>query len=285
MQEDLVLKLADFGFTVNQAKVYLSIVQSGKISVGRIAKTTQLHRQDIYKLLPKLEKMGLITKTIDKPFMIEPVQIEKALERFIAKERKQSNERISHLERNLLELVNAIQMQPELKEDARFTLLTTDEAIRNKERLLFKGKRKEFLLVQNIEKKSTLNFLQDFLLLIKDDKAKVMLITFSTENPDVVKQTLQKIAPLKGHFTAKLINKKACKGFQVIDGKEVWIETQKSENDYPCILWTNDQNIVDTYKDNFRKIWKESKTTLIDNCIQTREYVPSIDDESLVSTF
>lgn len=34
MQEDLVVKLASFGFTVNQAKVYLSIVQSGKTRVG-----------------------------------------------------------------------------------------------------------------------------------------------------------------------------------------------------------------------------------------------------------
>ena len=91
MQEDLVVKLESFGFTVNQAKVYLSIVQSGKTRVGKISKSTQLHRQDIYKLLPKLEKMGLITKTIDKPFMIEAVPIEKALETLITKEREKSN--------------------------------------------------------------------------------------------------------------------------------------------------------------------------------------------------
>ena len=83
MQEDLVLKLESFGFTVNQAKVYLSIVQSGKTRVGNISKGTQLHRQDIYKLLPKLEKMGLITKTIDKPFMIEAIPIDEALETLI----------------------------------------------------------------------------------------------------------------------------------------------------------------------------------------------------------
>jgi DNA-binding MarR family transcriptional regulator len=65
-QEDLVIKLESFGFTVNQAKVYLCIVQCGKTRVGKIAKTTQLHRQDIYKLLPKLEN-GLITKPLTNP--------------------------------------------------------------------------------------------------------------------------------------------------------------------------------------------------------------------------
>ena len=35
-------------------------------------------------------------------------------------------------------MVSAIQQQPEIKEEARFTLLTTDEAIKNRGRLTFK---------------------------------------------------------------------------------------------------------------------------------------------------
>ena len=66
-KRDLVKKLGDFGFTANQAKVYFSIVQSGSTYVSRISESTQLHRQDIYKILPKLEKMGLITRTVAKP--------------------------------------------------------------------------------------------------------------------------------------------------------------------------------------------------------------------------
>ena len=97
MQEDLVEKMTNFGFTINQAKVYLSIVQSGKTGVGRISKNTQLHRQDIYKLLPKLEKMGLITRTIDKPFMIEALPVKKALESIILKEKEKADQRITQL--------------------------------------------------------------------------------------------------------------------------------------------------------------------------------------------
>ena len=147
MQEELVVKLKNFGFTVNQAKVYLSIVQSGATHVGRISKTTQLHRQDVYKLLPKLEKMGLITKTIDKPFMIEAIPVEKALDSLVSSERKKAQERISHLENNLKDMVNELQEQPRIKEETRFTLLTTDEAIKNRGRLTFKKIKKECLLV------------------------------------------------------------------------------------------------------------------------------------------
>jgi sugar-specific transcriptional regulator TrmB len=79
MQEDLVSKLTRFGFTINQAKVYLSIIQNGPVTVGEIAKISQLHRQDIYKMILILEKKGLIIKTIDKPVLISAVPTEKAL--------------------------------------------------------------------------------------------------------------------------------------------------------------------------------------------------------------
>ena len=67
IQEELVNRLSQFGLTTNQSKVYLSIIHVGSISAGNISKVTFLHRQDIYKILPKLEKKGLITKTIGKP--------------------------------------------------------------------------------------------------------------------------------------------------------------------------------------------------------------------------
>ena len=264
MQEDLVVKLASFGFTVNQAKVYLNIVQSGKTRVGKTSKGTQLHRQDIYKLLPKLEKMGLITRTIDKPFMIEAIPIDRALETLIAKEKEKSNERISHLENNLKEMINSIQKQPEIKEEARFSLLTTDEAIRNRGRLTFKKLKKEFLLVTNIEHIQTPSVhFRDFLQTIADTKAKTRLIVVSKDDDNTTKQAIEKIAPFTGQFAAKSINKNTCKNYQIIDNKEIWIATQqKTETGYPCMLWTNDQNIIDVYKENFKKAWNHARATV-----------------------
>ena len=86
--------------------------------------------------------MGLITRTIDKPFMIESIPIEEAFETLILKERKKSEDRILHLENNLKEMVDSIQNQPQIKEETQFSLLTTDEAIKNRRTLTFKKKRK-----------------------------------------------------------------------------------------------------------------------------------------------
>jgi sugar-specific transcriptional regulator TrmB len=280
MQEDLVVKLASFGFTVNQAKVYLSIVQSGKTRVGRISRNTQLHRQDIYKLLPKLEKMGLITKTIDKPFMIEAIPIDKALETLISKEKDKANERISHLENNLKEMITAIQMQPEIKEEARFTLLTSDEAIKNRGYLIFKKIKKDFKIVVSMEHitKPALHYFREFLQLIADHDARLELIIVTTEDEEEAKQTVEKIAASNGELKVKFINKSVCKNYQVIDNKEVWIATQqKTESGFPCLLWTNDSNIVDTYRENFQMTWANPKAIVVNQTDITeafQTYIP-----------
>ena len=275
MQEDLVVKLASFGFTVNQAKVYLSIVQSGKTRVGRISRGTQLHRQDIYKLLPKLEKMGLITKTIDKPFMIEAIPIEEALETFISKEKDKATERISHLENNLKEMITAIQMQPEIKEEARFTLLTSDEAIKNRGHLIFKKNKKDFKIVASMEHitKPALHYFREFLQLITNNNARLELVVVTSDEKEEVRQTVDKIAPSNGELKVKVINNCVCRNYQVIDNKEVWIATQqKTETGFPCLLWTNDSNIVDTYKENFQMTWTNPKASVVNQTDITQAF-------------
>lgn len=264
MQEELVAKLENFGFTKNQAKTYLFIVESGKTTVGRIAANTHLCRQDIYKLLPKLEKMGLITISIDKPCLIEAVPIEKALDNLISKEREKVNLRFSYLENNLNEIINSIQEQPLNKEETRFSLLTADEAIRNKGHLTFRKMKKEFLLVTNIERIETATrHFRDLLQTTAGNKVKTRLIIFTKGDSDNVKGCIEKIAPSTGQFIAKSLKKDTYTNYQIIDNKEIWIGTQqKTENGSQCMLWTNDQNIIHIYKENFKRIWNQGRTLI-----------------------
>jgi sugar-specific transcriptional regulator TrmB len=285
MQADLVNKLTSFGFTINQAKVYLCIVQSGITQVGKISKITQLHRQDIYKLLPKLERMGLITRTIEKPFTIEAIPICCALESIIEKEKEKSNQKISQLENSLKEVSDEIQKEPNIKEEPRFTLLTTDIAIKNKIQLIFEKKHLEFKIVTNLEKitNPSLNYFRNFLKSIADNKAKSKLVIVNPGNRNCADQIINKIAPTEGEFTAKLIRKCTCKNYQIIDDNEVWIVTQQeTETGYPCILWTNDQNIVETYLENFNKTWNNPKISLLHDSNAYRETDSQRDARALV---
>jgi sugar-specific transcriptional regulator TrmB len=91
--------------------------------------------------------MGLITKTIDKPFRIKAVSVERALDNLISRERKKADDKISYLEISLSELMLSLQEQPEKNEEPSFTLLTNDDSIKNRVQLSFRKVRKEVNLV------------------------------------------------------------------------------------------------------------------------------------------
>jgi len=262
MEKDLIWKLLDFGLTVNQAKVYLSIVQSGATCVSRISESTRLHRQDIYKMLPKLEEMGLIMKTLGTPSIIEAIPVEKALNRLFSTEREETNERISRLEANLKELINALrekEAERTREEEARFTLLSTDAEIINMADLLFENTRTEFDLVTNLELITRrMQHFRENLKKLSKRGVKIRIIVENLNNEDLVKRTLEKIKPDKGDFAAKLIYKNRSIPYSIIDNKDIWIRRKKlAESGLPAILWTNGSNIVHFYKENFEKAWND----------------------------
>lgn len=71
--------LSDFGLTRNQAKVYIATAQLGLSSVGQISKLSKVRREDVYRVLPKLEKKGLIEKLLGTPTKIRATPIKKPL--------------------------------------------------------------------------------------------------------------------------------------------------------------------------------------------------------------
>lgn len=261
LQEGLGKKLSDFGFTVNQAKVYLCIVQSGSTCVSEISKFTKLHRQDIYKILPKLEKMGLITKTIDKPIMVEAIPVETALIHLFSTEREKANERISRLGANLKELTNTIREQQNtagnIQEERRFILLTTDAEIENTANWIFENGRMECDLVMNLELITRLahRFREHFQTMARRG-ARIRIMVENLNNEDLVKRTLEKIRPNRGDFVAKLIYKSKSIPYLIIDHKELWVgRKEETESGFPCVLWTNGKNMTQFFDESFKEAW------------------------------
>lgn len=70
-EDDYVQILMRLGLTFLQAKTYLSLVKFEKADVKTIFKVSKIARQDIYRVMPTLEKMGLAQEIIGKPTMFK----------------------------------------------------------------------------------------------------------------------------------------------------------------------------------------------------------------------
>jgi sugar-specific transcriptional regulator TrmB len=100
------------GLTSNQAKVYQTLLRIGSATVIEIAKSSSVRREDVYKVLPALEKMGLAEKLLGKPAMIRATPVAGALASLILDEKVKSDERIATMKTKFQLLSKAKRVQP-----------------------------------------------------------------------------------------------------------------------------------------------------------------------------
>ncbi len=280
MQKDLVIKLSEFGFTTNQAKVYLNIIESGVISVGKISQNTKLYVQDVYKILPKLEKMGLITKTIDKPVLIKAIPVQQALSHLVNTEKEKAEKRISYLEKNLKELTDSIKDQQfsDLQaEESCFIPLLTAEQIENRANLTFGNATSSCDLVINLDLIQPLmcTFHQNFEQFSKNN-ANVRIIIEDASDLDYVKKIIEKAFSEHTNISVKLVYKLQSTPYYIIDHEEVWISMEKkNEIGLPCVLWTNGKNIVQFFQECFNEAWKKPNAIKIYPTLDTLTSAPN----------
>ena len=78
-ENDKIDLLIGIGLSPNQAKVYQSILKLGNATVGLITKFSSVRREDVYRVIPTLEKMGLVEKLLGKPAVIRATPVAGAL--------------------------------------------------------------------------------------------------------------------------------------------------------------------------------------------------------------
>jgi sugar-specific transcriptional regulator TrmB len=83
--------LNDLGLTYLQARTYLNLAKIGEADIKTIAFTAKVARQDTYRILESLEKMGLAQRVIAKTTMYSATPIQEGLSLLLQKKKKQLN--------------------------------------------------------------------------------------------------------------------------------------------------------------------------------------------------
>jgi sugar-specific transcriptional regulator TrmB len=266
----LAKKLAVFGFTLNQARVYLAVVEAGSVSVGRIAQKSRLYRQDIYKILPNLEKKGVITRSLGVPVTVRAIPVKTALRNLVASERKKALDMVKRMEADLNEISNAISTlydKSTENEESHFSFLTKEAEVKNRADLIFKKAKIDCSVVSSIEllTKRAEPFRERFQNATDNGAEIRLVIECRNSERSIIGSTVEKVRPKKGAFSAKLVICESPKPFQVIDRKEVWISTARKQqpSGFPCVLWSNGKNIVEAYLERFDRIWNDHNAAVL----------------------
>ncbi len=259
-KEELIGKLTDFGLTVNQAIVYLSVVKFEIADVTKISQETKLHRQDIYKMMPKLQKMGLVTKILGKPTKFESLPIDKALENLLEREKKQAEGKITLLSNNLASLTKEIehlqtQKTSQTKEPS-FSLLTNDLEIINKfEAALEKAKHEWCIVTTPKLAPKIIDLIRERAKDLKNRGIKTRII-IDSHTDEATRKILDRLDRGNEFLITKQISDALLVPYRIVDD-EVWIQlTKETESGIPWFLWTDSISIFNFYKRNFEESWE-----------------------------
>jgi sugar-specific transcriptional regulator TrmB len=255
----LINKLCKLGLTSKQAKIYWSVVISGASSVADISIKTAIHEQDIYKILPKLEKLGLLTKIFTKPIKVESIPIEKALASLIEKQQEiiESQEEIAE---EIVESLKKRQAPLPPVEEGKLTIVPgSGDALKNRAKLLFENLRKAYdiLTTEEVLIASLPGLADKFFgkLAVNRVPIRILITTYNKDNNLV--DFINKLKLPAVNLTIKRSGESGCLHFAVVDN-EAWIPLDSLPS--PSIIVTDIKSVVQICREHFDIMWQNPST-------------------------
>jgi sugar-specific transcriptional regulator TrmB len=253
---DLLLGL---GLSLNQARVYLAILKLERTAVGQIAKFSKVRREDVYRILPPLEKMGLIERLMGKPAEIRATPISDALTFLVAEEKTKSDDRLSGMRSKVKSLSAKDWKQPLPGEESIYILIAEKKAILAKTSELIKNSRKEVALIA--DKGRIIPVLSQFSAECKQaikKGAQIRLIFEGDSTDGLLKEKVRRL--IDGASVHVKFYREPLNHFIMSDDKEGLITASKESGlgESPS-LWTNNSNLIGVLRTGFESDWEKAE--------------------------
>jgi sugar-specific transcriptional regulator TrmB len=253
---DLLLGL---GLTLNQAKIYLAVIKLEKTTVVQVANFSKVRREDVYRILPSLEKMGLIERLLGKPTEIRATRISDALSLLVAEEKGKSDERLVGM-RGIVQKLSLQDWKQQLpKEESIYILIAEKKSIFAKTADLISNSKKEVALIADKGRIMPVlfQFSDEYAIAIKNGA--MIRLLFEGETSDL--SLKEKITKLIGTTSVQVkFHPEPLNHFLMSDDKEALITTSKESGlgESPS-LWTNNSNLIGVLRTSFDSDWKTAK--------------------------
>jgi HTH-type transcriptional regulator, sugar sensing transcriptional regulator len=82
-QEWITKTLAGFGLSTVDSKIYILLEKNGPLTARKMTEMLKLHRQQLYRILGRLEKAGLVNSSGDRPKLFSALTFEEILDMFL----------------------------------------------------------------------------------------------------------------------------------------------------------------------------------------------------------
>ncbi len=256
IQQEDIQTFIKLGLTALQANVYLTIVKAGKATAKKISENTQIDRADTYRIIIKLQDLGLIKKIVSTPTAFTATPLQDALQMLLEHKIHEIDE-IKAETKKLLEKRREYDAQPhEETEVNQFILLPSKEPLIQSTKKAIRKAQKTIDVFSplTIAQKGIATYAED----LSEAGQRGVVIRVIVEKPSEstpspkAMQTLFENQSFKHLFVPKNTGQR----FIIIDKKEAFFAIDPNHNatESPA-LWTGNSALLVTIMDYFETIW------------------------------
>lgn len=252
IQNDKVLEiLVSLGLTQLQARTYLALTSLEEAEVQKISKQSNIARQDIYRIIPRLEELGLVEEIIATPKQYRAISLNEGT---LSLYQKKMDEQ-TKLKKSIQSLVKEtskpiINIYKENKSD--FIITTNRKRLaENLEKMYAEALNLDIILPGGKAIDYMACQLYDCISKAIENKAKIRVVSTKTELASRTQKRLQ-ILELNPNFKIKLVDSMFDFCLAIVNKKEVNISI--SEKGVPS-LWTNNCQVLSMSQLLFENQW------------------------------
>jgi sugar-specific transcriptional regulator TrmB len=256
--------LSEFGLTENQAKVFIATTRLGTPTVSEVAEASEVRREEVYRLLPELEKMGLVERLLGKPIRLRTPNPTVSISLLVNLEKERAQDRIADLSNRSQQLLqylghHAIEEHLDGESESDFSLIQEKESIRTGiYDMISKSTQQLDLLFSRADLVWILSTQGEVLQNAVKRGVKVRIISEPSTGRDRLPKIIHRRFPSEIEMPMKyLLNPTA---FYIVADQSQLVLITSGAGHLPSskCLWTNNESLVALTHRNFEDHWHES---------------------------
>jgi HTH-type transcriptional regulator, sugar sensing transcriptional regulator len=256
--EGKIKTLTNLGLTVDQARLYLALLQCGPATARQLSSASKIARPDIYRIIPTMEKQGIVEKLMTRPISYQAVPAALVLPNMIKHKATEQTLLIKETDQLLANLRCNETRESQIEETSSVMVYGKDRVIQRLKVALAKASISVYVVTSRERFSETiLEFADEYKKALK----KGIKINIATEQPIQRKAAMQITQHLSKNtnFKVQFITSSQPAVVTVVDNKEAFI-TMATEAPLPSAtaLWSKNPSLVALTRSYFECTWINS---------------------------
>jgi sugar-specific transcriptional regulator TrmB len=251
--------LTKLGLTSCQARIYSALVRSGACSATKISRVSGVTRENVYRITPTLQKLGLVEKIIDTPCRFRATPIDEGLAMLLKNRVDEVQEEQAKIAELLANFRDSNERPKLDKDGSQFIMIPPQErTLSMLDKLLDKAQTSVTSIFTSKE------FIREWCLRSVElsDKAlgRGVEFRFIIEKPES-KELFHEITKnfrKNSSWEVRYVLNPPSVVFAMFDEKEVVISTSAVSPITSPALWSNNASILAVIRDYFERMWLTS---------------------------